>query len=106
MASSLLQVQVNAGLSSDPIIGWGPDNGDVYQRTFVEFFVKTELVHTVIAVFEEFPSISYLTTDVHGYYKSNLSDGDVIAVTWGVFPIREVVQPTIVDPEAFKVWHN
>jgi methylenetetrahydrofolate reductase (NADPH) len=100
------QPQVNAGLSSDPVIGWGPDHGYVYQRAFVEFFCKTELVDSLIAIFEEFPSISYLAADVHGNYKSNLSGGDVIAVTWGVFPKREVVQPTIVDPEAFKVWRD
>ncbi len=28
----------------------------------------------------------------------------VNAVTWGVFPAREVVQPTVVDPQSFLVW--
>ena len=27
-----------------------------------------------------------------------------IAVTWGVFPGKEIVQPTVVDPESFQVW--
>lgn len=27
-----------------------------------------------------------------------------IAVTWGVFPGREVLQPTVVDPPAFNIW--
>ena len=27
-----------------------------------------------------------------------------IAVTWGVFPGREIIQPTVVDPIAFKTW--
>ena len=27
-----------------------------------------------------------------------------IAVTWGVFPGKEVSQPTVVDPVAFTVW--
>ena len=26
------------------------------------------------------------------------------AVTWGVFPGKEVVQPTVVDPHSFSVW--
>lgn len=26
------------------------------------------------------------------------------AVTWGVFPGKEIVQPTVVDPESFKTW--
>lgn len=100
------QPQVNAARSSDSNIGWGPDNGYVYQRAFVEFFCKTSQLPVVIEVFDQFPSISYLTTDARGNYRSNLADGDVIAVTWGVFPKREVVQPTIVDPEAFKVWRE
>ena len=27
-----------------------------------------------------------------------------IAVTWGVFPGKEISQPTVVDPVAFTVW--
>jgi len=27
-------------------------------------------------------------------------------VTWGVFQGKEIVQPTIVDPEAFLIWKN
>ena len=32
--------------------------------------------------------------------------GRVNAVTWGIFPGKEVVQPTIVDAETFKVWKD
>lgn len=28
------------------------------------------------------------------------------AVTWGVFPGREVVQPTVVDHHAFEIWKD
>ena len=27
-----------------------------------------------------------------------------IAVTWGVFPGKEIVQPTVVDPISFEFW--
>jgi methylenetetrahydrofolate reductase (NADPH) len=27
-------------------------------------------------------------------------------VTWGVFPGREIIQPTVVDPESFLVWKD
>ncbi|GBG32138.1 Methylenetetrahydrofolate reductase [Hondaea fermentalgiana] len=30
--------------------------------------------------------------------------GRVNAVTWGVFPGREIIQPTVVDTESFRVW--
>ncbi len=28
------------------------------------------------------------------------------AVTWGVFPGREIVQPTVVDSESFYIWKD
>ena len=37
---------------------------------------------------------------------SNNPTGGTAAVTWGVFPGREVLQPTVVDPEAFMVWKD
>ena len=27
-----------------------------------------------------------------------------IAVTWGVFPGKEIIQPTVVDPISFESW--
>lgn len=33
-----------------------------------------------------------------------VSGAQVNAVTWGVFPAREVIQPTVVDPQSFLVW--
>ena len=36
--------------------------------------------------------------------RSNVGQSDVNAVTWGVFPGKEVVQPTVVDPHSFSVW--
>ena len=27
-----------------------------------------------------------------------------IAVTWGVFPGKEIIQPTVVDPDSFLIW--
>ena len=33
-----------------------------------------------------------------------MANDDVNAVTWGVFPNREIVQPTVVDHTAFLLW--
>lgn len=33
-----------------------------------------------------------------------MTASDVNAVTWGVFPNREVVQPTIIEEQSFKAW--
>jgi len=35
---------------------------------------------------------------------TNCHELQPVAVTWGIFPGREVVQPTVVDPVAFKSW--
>ena len=29
---------------------------------------------------------------------------DANAVTWGVFPGKEIIQPTVVDQQSFLVW--
>jgi methylenetetrahydrofolate reductase (NADPH) len=29
-----------------------------------------------------------------------------VAVTWGVFPGSEIIQPTVVDPVSFRVWKD
>jgi len=37
---------------------------------------------------------------------SNAGPTDVNAVTWGVFPAKEIIQPTVVDPRSFMVWKD
>mmetsp|Transcript_20867 Transcript_20867/g.31337 ORF Transcript_20867/g.31337 Transcript_20867/m.31337 type:complete len:124 (-) Transcript_20867:149-520(-) len=36
--------------------------------------------------------------------KVNVGEEGVTALTWGVFPCREIIQPTIFDPNIFLVW--
>ena len=40
------------------------------------------------------------------YNYTNAYSHCPIAVTWGVFPGREIIQPTVVDPESFLVWKD
>jgi len=35
-----------------------------------------------------------------------LSENSVMAVTWGVFPGKEIMQPTIVDTRSFLIWKD
>jgi len=35
---------------------------------------------------------------------TNVREDQVNAVTWGVFAGREVLQPTVVDHQAFEIW--
>ena len=38
------------------------------------------------------------------HFVTNCSESEPIAVTWGVFPGKEIIQPTIVDIVSFQVW--
>lgn len=55
-------------------------------------------------------SVAHCQTPVHllpaGDERANieLRGGHVNALTWGVFPGREIVQPTVVDPASFRTW--
>lgn len=42
----------------------------------------------------------------NGERLQNVQDGDINAVTWGVFKGREIIQPTVVDAEAFMIWKD
>ena len=41
---------------------------------------------------------------VQGRNLTNAPDMQPNAVTWGIFPGREIVQPTVVDPDSFMYW--
>jgi methylenetetrahydrofolate reductase (NADPH) len=48
--------------------------------------------------------ISYQACNAAGEKFQNVENGDVNAVTWGVFRNKEVIQPTVVDHQAFQIW--
>lgn len=41
---------------------------------------------------------------LQGHNLTNAADMQPNAVTWGIFPGREIVQPTVVDPVSFMFW--
>ena len=47
-----------------------------------------------------------MAVDKAGSWISNTNQTDVNAVTWGVFPAKEIIQPTVVDPSSFVVWKD
>ncbi|KAE8717563.1 Methylenetetrahydrofolate reductase 1 [Hibiscus syriacus] len=55
---------------------------------------------------KSFPSLTYVAVYKNGNLVSNISVKDVNAVTWGVFPAKEIIQPTVVDPASFVVWKD
>ncbi len=98
------QPRVNGAPSDDPAVGWGGAGGLVYQKAYVEFFVAPEQLAPLLERLDSRASLTYHAIDRRGTAYRNCDT--VNAVTWGVFPGREIRQPTIVDPRSFEVWKD
>lgn len=98
------QPMVNGAKSNDEKYGWGPDNGYVYQKAYFELFIDQSIVEALCSHLDQYPTISYQAINNDGKKLQNVEDNDVNAVTWGVFKGKEIIQPTIVDHEAFMIW--
>lgn len=103
----------NCVKSTDKIFGWGPPGGHIFQKAFVEFFISHEdwlnLRDRLDKISPE--KITFYEGNTHGSddskrFSSNLPQGSSNAVTWGVFPNREIVQTTIVEEESFIAWRD
>jgi methylenetetrahydrofolate reductase (NADPH) len=98
------QPAVNGIRSDDKIFGWGPGNGYVYQKAYLEFFASPELLDSLITHIERDPGTTYYVINKRGDLRTNTTSDGPNAVTWGVFPGKEVVQPTIVEAISFMAW--
>jgi methylenetetrahydrofolate reductase (NADPH) len=98
------QPAVNGIRSDDKMFGWGPSNGYVYQKAYLEFFASPELLDSLITHIEREPGIIYYVINKRGDLRTNTTSDGTNAVTWGVFPGKEVVQPTIVEAISFMAW--
>ena len=101
------QPPVDGAKSSHPVYGWGPRNGYVYQKAYLEVLVSPDLINTVIDRMDQDPDITYFAVNHSSVLKTNSpTDGGPNAVTWGVFPGKEIVQPTIVETVSFLAWRD
>eukprot|EP00834_Sanchytrium_tribonematis_P006513 NODE_487_length_6903_cov_0.412111.p1 type:complete len:595 gc:universal NODE_487_length_6903_cov_0.412111:3162-1378(-) len=98
------QPSVNGLKSSDSVHGWGPSNGYVYQRAYVECFVHNSQLDLVKSFNSD--QITYYLINKQGDISTNHADDEPIALTWGVFPGKEVMQPTIMQKEALIAWKS
>ncbi|GLT89311.1 hypothetical protein SLE2022_072980 [Rubroshorea leprosula] len=100
------QPAVNGERSDSPSVGWGGPGGYVYQKAYLEFFCSMEKLNALIENSSSFTSLTYIAVNKGGSLISNIGLGNVNAVTWGVFPAKEIIQPTVVDPSSFMVWKD
>lgn len=99
------QPAVNGAKSSHPVYGWGPNNGFVYQKAYLELLVPPNLIDELISRIEKNPDFTYHSVNKSGQLKTNTRDSPN-ALTWGIFPGREIIQPTIVDTVSFLAWKD
>jgi methylenetetrahydrofolate reductase (NADPH) len=100
------QPQVSGAPSNDPEVGWGSANGIVYQKAYLELFLADDKLRAFLDHVDDFPTLTYQAVNVEGTTHSNLRPDAVSAVTWGIFPGEEIIQPTVVDAETFHVWKD
>ncbi|KAF2836057.1 methylenetetrahydrofolate reductase 2 [Patellaria atrata CBS 101060] len=100
------QPAVDSAKSSHPVYGWGPKNGYVYQKAYLELLISPELIAEVITRIERDPELTYYAVNKNGDLKTNAPGDGPNAVTWGVFPGKEIVQPTIVETISFLAWKD
>ena len=85
------QPQINGVSSSHPDFGWGPPKGYVFQKAYFEFFLPPELIEKLADYLQGFETISFQAINSKGHEVNNVELDEVNAVTWGVFPNREIV---------------
>eukprot|EP00123_Amoebidium_parasiticum_P017241 comp23766_c0_seq2/m.41163 comp23766_c0_seq2/g.41163 ORF comp23766_c0_seq2/g.41163 comp23766_c0_seq2/m.41163 type:complete len:582 (-) comp23766_c0_seq2:152-1897(-) len=97
------QPAANGTPSDDPVFGWGPPNGHCYQKAYLEFFCSPELLSKLQEQLANHPNLAYVAASVKDDFVCSPGFATT-AVTWGIFPNHEVQQPTVVDPDSFRVW--
>lgn len=110
------QPAVNGYLSSDPTFGWGPANGFVFQKAFVEFFMPVDdwkRLHEKLSspemkdrawFYAANAEGDFLSSDFSGGLNLEVKEAGTNAVTWGVFPGKEIITPTIIEEVSFRAW--
>lgn len=100
------QPAFNGIRSDDKVFGWGPSNGYVYQKAYLEFFVSPDLLALLLAHIERDTNMTYYVINKRGDLQTNTHSDGPNAVTWGVFPGKEIIQPTVVEAVSFMAWKD
>ena len=105
------QPAVNGVRSSDSVFGWGPKNGFVFQKPFVEFFLPSsdfKRLHALLTSETHKEELTFFAGNAAGdFLSSDQMNGKVESVnpvTWGTFAGKEIITPTIIEAVSFKAW--
>ena len=102
------QPAVNGEKSEHKVFGWGGPGGRVYQKAYIEFFCSPDMLEVLKSrCSERHSNLTLHAINVNGEEAIVATAGSrktVTAVTWGVFPDMEILQPTVFDRSTFAVW--
>ena len=99
------QPAVNGAPSTHSTFGWGGPGGYVYQKAYCECFVSPQNANKLVTMVTDNPTMNLYAVNNFGHeLYVGVEEGGVTALTWGVFPNREILQPTIFDPSTFLIW--
>eukprot|EP01028_Stygiella_incarcerata_P011027 TRINITY_DN603_c0_g2_i1.p1 TRINITY_DN603_c0_g2~~TRINITY_DN603_c0_g2_i1.p1 ORF type:complete len:597 (-),score=142.68 TRINITY_DN603_c0_g2_i1:65-1855(-) len=98
------QPSINAAISTDPVFGWGKPGGYIFQKAYLELFLSKRRLNRFLELAKEYPSLTYMACSAEGDLVTNGAKTN--AVSWGVFPGSEVLQPTVVDGTSFLIWRD
>ncbi|KAI5291461.1 hypothetical protein KEM54_004553 [Ascosphaera aggregata] len=99
------QPALNGVKSSHPVYGWGPANGYVYQKAYLELLVPPSLIDEILSRIRKNPDLTYYSVNKQGELSTNTTDSPN-AVTWGIFAGKEIIQPTVVETVSFLAWKD
>jgi methylenetetrahydrofolate reductase (NADPH) len=97
------QPSVNGVRSTDKIFGWGPKNGYVFQKPFVEFFIPASQFLDLKSRLDAHDQVTYFAGNATGDFEAS-NEESVNPVTWGTFAGKEIVTPTIIEAVSFRSW--
>lgn len=100
------QPAINGVKSSDSVHGWGPHGGYCYQKAYLELLLPPSLIGKLVNRIESDENMTFYAVNKSGDLRTNAPSDGPNAVTWGVFPGKEIVQPTIVETISFLAWKD
>jgi methylenetetrahydrofolate reductase (NADPH) len=72
---------------------------------WLQCFVSPDNAHKLVSMVRDNKNLNLHTVNSRGEeLRVNIGEGGATALTWGVFPCREIQQPTIFDHNTFLVW--
>ncbi|KAG7136236.1 Methylenetetrahydrofolate reductase 2 like protein [Verticillium longisporum] len=110
------QPAVNGVPSRDATFGWGPSHGFVFQKAFVELFLPAadwKVLSERLTGPEVEGTVCFYACNGNGDFATSDDSGGLVrtavpastnAVTWGVFPGKEIITPTIIEEVSFRAW--